>query len=144
MAEPRPQLEAVLQRLLVVVLVGRVLHDHGVVSFADFPSLLGLGLPLLRDLDYLRGRRRLGDKLLQFILQDTTRQRDYSHGMGTRQVGTTTYLLRRARGGVLRDRARRVRWNVLEDARQPIDNVVVVDFVSWHPRRVVVAGVLES
>jgi hypothetical protein len=46
-AEPRPQLEAVLQRLLVVVLVGRVLHDNGVVSFADLPPLLGLGFPLL-------------------------------------------------------------------------------------------------
>jgi hypothetical protein len=63
-AEPRPQLEAVLQRLLVVVLVGRVLHDNGVVSFADLMPLLGLGLPLLWDLDFLRGRRRLGDKLL--------------------------------------------------------------------------------
>jgi hypothetical protein len=73
-----------LQRLLVVVLVGRVLHDNGVVSFADLPPLLGLGLPLLRDLDFLRGRRRLGDELLQVILQDTSHQHDYSHGMGTR------------------------------------------------------------
>jgi hypothetical protein len=53
-------LEAVLQCLLVVVLVGCVLHDNGVVSFADLPPLLGLGLPLLWDLDFLRGRRRLG------------------------------------------------------------------------------------
>jgi hypothetical protein len=51
MAEPRPQLEAVLQHLLVVVLLGRVFHDNGVVSFADFTPLLGLGFPLLRDLD---------------------------------------------------------------------------------------------
>jgi hypothetical protein len=43
MAEPRLQLEAILQCLLVVVLVGRVLHDDGVISFADFPPLLGLG-----------------------------------------------------------------------------------------------------
>jgi hypothetical protein len=43
-AEPRPQLEAVLQ-CLFVVLVGRVLHDNGIVSFADLTSLLGLGLP---------------------------------------------------------------------------------------------------
>jgi hypothetical protein len=71
-AEPRPQLEAVLQRLLVVVLFGRVLHDNSVVSFADLTPLLGLGLPLLWDLDFLRGRRRLGDKLLQVVLQDTT------------------------------------------------------------------------
>jgi hypothetical protein len=72
MAESRPQLEAVLQRCLVVVVVGRVLHDYGVVSFADLAPLLGLGLPLLWDLDFLRGRRRLGDKFLQVILQDTT------------------------------------------------------------------------
>jgi hypothetical protein len=43
-AKPRPQLEAVLQRLLVVVLVGRVFYDDGVISFADLPPLLGLGL----------------------------------------------------------------------------------------------------
>jgi hypothetical protein len=40
-------MEAVLQCLLVIVLVGRVLHDYGVVSFADLPLLLALGLPLL-------------------------------------------------------------------------------------------------
>jgi hypothetical protein len=67
-AEPRPQLEAVLQCLLVVALVGRVLHDYGVVSFADFTPLLDLGLPVLWDLNFLRGRRRLRDKLLQVIL----------------------------------------------------------------------------
>jgi hypothetical protein len=44
-AEPRPQLKAVLQCLLVVVLVGRVLHNNCVVSFTDFTLLLGLGLP---------------------------------------------------------------------------------------------------
>jgi hypothetical protein len=71
-AEPRSQLEAVLQCLFVVVLVGHVLHDNCVVSFTDFAPLLGLGLPLLWDLDFLRGRRRLGDKLLQVILQETT------------------------------------------------------------------------
>jgi hypothetical protein len=50
-AKPRPQLEAVLQRLLVVVLLGCVLHDNGVVSFADFTPLLGIGFSLLGDLD---------------------------------------------------------------------------------------------
>jgi hypothetical protein len=44
-AEPRPQLEAVLQCLLVVVLVGRVLHDNSVVSFADLPRSLALVFP---------------------------------------------------------------------------------------------------
>jgi hypothetical protein len=58
--------------------------------------------------------------------------------MGTRLGGTTTYLLWRAHDGVLLDRARRVRWHVLEDTRQPINDVVVVDFTSRHPRRVVV------
>jgi hypothetical protein len=69
----------VLQRLLVVVLVRRILHDHGVVPFADFSPLLGFGFSLLRDFNFLRGRLRLGDELLQVVLQDTRHQRDYSH-----------------------------------------------------------------
>jgi hypothetical protein len=63
-AEPRPQLKAVLQCLLVVILVGRVLHDNGVIFLADLPPLLGLSLSLLRDLDFMRGQWRFGDKLL--------------------------------------------------------------------------------
>jgi hypothetical protein len=48
-------LEAVLQRLLVVVLLGRVFYDDGVIAFVDFSPLLGLGLSCLRDLDSLGG-----------------------------------------------------------------------------------------
>jgi hypothetical protein len=52
-AKPRPQLEAVLQRLLVfVVVVGGILHDDGVVVFTDFSALLRL--PLHRDLNSAR------------------------------------------------------------------------------------------
>jgi hypothetical protein len=51
MAKPRPQLKAVLQRLFVIVLIGHVFHDYGVVSFANFSPLLGLGFALLWDLD---------------------------------------------------------------------------------------------
>jgi hypothetical protein len=69
-AEPRPQLEAVLQRLFVVVLIGRVFNDNCVVSLANFVPLLGLGLPFFWDLDQLRRRRRLGDELRQVILQE--------------------------------------------------------------------------
>jgi hypothetical protein len=69
-AEPRPQLEAVLQRLLIVLLIRRVFDDNCVVSLADFAPLLGLGLPFLWDLDQLRRRRRLGDELIQVILQE--------------------------------------------------------------------------
>jgi hypothetical protein len=59
-AKPRPQLEAVLQRLLVfVVIVGGIIHDDGVVAFTDFTPLLHLAL--LRDLDSTRRRLRLGD-----------------------------------------------------------------------------------
>jgi hypothetical protein len=54
-AKPRPQLEAVLQRLLVVVLLGRVFYDDSVISFADFLPFLGLGFSSLRNLDSLRG-----------------------------------------------------------------------------------------
>jgi hypothetical protein len=44
-------LEAVLQRLLVVVVLRRVFYKNGVVSFADFTPLLGLDFSLLWDLD---------------------------------------------------------------------------------------------
>jgi hypothetical protein len=50
-AEPRLQLEAVLQRLFVVLLIRRVFNDNCVVSLANFALLLGLGLPFLWDLD---------------------------------------------------------------------------------------------
>jgi hypothetical protein len=69
-AEPRPQLGAVLQHLFIVLLIGRVFNDNCVVSLANFAPLLGLGLPFLWDLDQLRRQRRLGDKLLQVILQE--------------------------------------------------------------------------
>jgi hypothetical protein len=67
-AKPRPQLEAVLQRLLVVV-VGGILHDDGVIAFTDFSPLLRL--PLHRDLDSARRWLRLVDELLQVILRKT-------------------------------------------------------------------------
>jgi hypothetical protein len=78
-AKPRLQLKAVLQRLFVVVIVvvGGVLHDDGVIAFADFSPLLGFGFPFLRDLDPLRGWLRLGDEHFQVILQGTRHQRDY-------------------------------------------------------------------
>jgi hypothetical protein len=69
-AESRPQLEALLQRLFIVVLLGRVFNDNCVVSFTSLASFLGLGLPFSRDLDKLRRRRRLGDELRQVILQE--------------------------------------------------------------------------
>jgi hypothetical protein len=47
-----------------------------------------------------------------------------------------------ARGGVLWYWARCVRRHIFEDSGKPINNVVVVDFITGHPRRVVVAGVL--
>jgi hypothetical protein len=62
-AESRPQLEALLQRLLIAVLLRRVFDDYYVVSFTNLTPLLGLGLPFFRDLDKLRRRRRLRDEL---------------------------------------------------------------------------------
>jgi hypothetical protein len=53
-AESRPQLEALLQHLLIVVLLGRVFDDYCVVSFTNFAPLLGFGLPFFWDLDKLR------------------------------------------------------------------------------------------
>jgi hypothetical protein len=69
-AEPRPQLEAILERLFIVLLIERVFNDNRVVSLANFALLLGLGLPFFWDLDQLRRRRRLRDELLQVILQE--------------------------------------------------------------------------
>jgi hypothetical protein len=69
-AEPRPQLEAVLQCLLIVLLIGRVLNDNCVISLANFAPLLGLGLPFFWNLDQLRRRHQLGDELRQVILQE--------------------------------------------------------------------------
>jgi hypothetical protein len=40
-----------LEHLFIVVLLGRVLDNNCVVSFANLASLLGLGLPCLWDLD---------------------------------------------------------------------------------------------
>jgi hypothetical protein len=68
--ESRPQLEALLQGLLIVILLRRVFDDYCVVSFTNFVPLLGLGFPFLWDLDKLRRRRRLGDELHQVILQE--------------------------------------------------------------------------
>jgi hypothetical protein len=67
-AEPRLQLEALLERLLIVILLGRVFDDNCVVPFANLAPLLGLGLPFLWDLDKLGRRRRLRDELRQVIL----------------------------------------------------------------------------
>jgi hypothetical protein len=69
-AKLRPQLEALLERLLIMVLLGPVFDDNCVVSFANLAPLLGLGLPFLWDLDKLRRRHRLGDELRQVILQE--------------------------------------------------------------------------
>jgi hypothetical protein len=44
-AEPGPQLEPLLKRLLVL-LVGRVFYGDGVVTLADFTGLLALALAL--------------------------------------------------------------------------------------------------
>jgi hypothetical protein len=69
-AEPRSQLKALLEHLLIFVVLGRVFNDNCVVSFANFAPLLGLGPPFLWDLDELRRRGCLGDKLRQVILQE--------------------------------------------------------------------------
>jgi hypothetical protein len=72
-AKPRPQLEAVLQRLFVFfVIIGGILHDDGIVAFTDFSALFHL--PLRRDLDPARWRLRLGDEPPYIILRKTQRR----------------------------------------------------------------------
>jgi hypothetical protein len=68
-AEPRPQLEPLLKRLLVIF-IRRVFDDNSVVPFADLAALFVLALPLLWDFDKSRRRSRLGDKLHYVILQE--------------------------------------------------------------------------
>jgi hypothetical protein len=63
-------LETLLERLLIVLLIGRVFNDNCVISLANFAPLLGLGLPFFWDLDQLRRRRRLGEELRQVILEE--------------------------------------------------------------------------
>jgi hypothetical protein len=69
-AESRPRLEALLQRLLIVFLLGRVFYDYCVVSATTFAPLPGLGLPFLWDLDKSRRRRWLENELHYVILQE--------------------------------------------------------------------------
>jgi hypothetical protein len=57
-------------------------------------------------------------------------------------MSTATDLIWRARGGILRHGARRVRRHILESSPQPVDDVVIVYYITGHPRRVIVAGVL--
>jgi hypothetical protein len=57
-------------------------------------------------------------------------------------MDAATNLIWWAHGGELRYWARCVRRHIFEDFAQPINNVVIVDFIFRHPRRVVVAGVL--
>jgi hypothetical protein len=59
-----------LQRFFIVVLLGRVFNDYRIVSFTNLAPLLSLGLPFFWDLDKLRRRRRLEEKLHQVILQE--------------------------------------------------------------------------
>jgi hypothetical protein len=44
-AEPRPQLEAILERLFIVLLIGHVFNDNRDVSLANFACSLALAFP---------------------------------------------------------------------------------------------------
>jgi hypothetical protein len=141
-AEPRPQLEALLEHLLIIVLLGRVFDDNCVISFANLALLLGLGLPFLWDLDKLRRRASSETNFAKSSCKkhNTSIRLLLRNGYSTRDAANNLILW--ARGGVLGHRARRVRRHVFEDSTQPIHDVVVVDFITGHPRRVVVTGVL--
>jgi hypothetical protein len=79
-----------LQRL-PVLLIGRIFNGDGVVTFADFTVFLGLALALLWNIYKSRRRSKIGDKLRNVILQQTT------------WVSTTT-----SRQSVLEDRGHRL------------------------------------
>jgi hypothetical protein len=48
-------------------------------------------------------------------------------------MDAATNLFWWARGGELWYWARRVRWHIFEDLGRPINNVVIIDFISRHP-----------
>jgi hypothetical protein len=62
-AEPRPQLEPLLQRLLIFF-IRCVFNDDSVVTFTDFVALLSLALPLLWDLHKSGRRGRLRESVV--------------------------------------------------------------------------------
>jgi hypothetical protein len=69
-----------LQRLLlvVVVVIGGVLHDDGIIAFANLSPLLGLGLPFLRDLDPVRGGCSSETNFFKSSCKGTRHQHVYS------------------------------------------------------------------
>jgi hypothetical protein len=67
-AEPGLQLEPLLERLLVL-LIGRILNDDSVFTFADLAVLSGLAFPLLWNIHKSGRRSWLRDKVYNIILQ---------------------------------------------------------------------------
>jgi hypothetical protein len=61
-----------LLQCLPVLLIGRIFNGDGVVTFADFTTFLALALVLFSNIYKSRRRRRIGDKLRNVILQQTT------------------------------------------------------------------------
>jgi hypothetical protein len=56
-------------------------------------------------------------------------EHDYYHIISTRALSAATDLVRRMSGGVFGDRTGRVRRHVLEDPAQPLDDVVIINFI---------------
>jgi hypothetical protein len=67
-------LKSLLERL-PIFLIGRVFNGDGVVTLTDFEAFLHLALALLWNIFKSRWASRVGDKLRNVILQQTTRVR---------------------------------------------------------------------
>jgi hypothetical protein len=132
-AEPRSQLEALLERLLIVVLLRRGFDDNCVVSFTNFVPLLGLGPPFLWDLDELRSEAGSETNFAKSSCKNHSSSARLLFSNEYSTTGMATDLVWWARGGVLRYRSRRVRRHILQDSAQPVDDVVVVHLISGHP-----------
>jgi hypothetical protein len=137
-------LEAVLKSLFVfVVVIGGILHDDGVVAFTDFAALLHL--PLHRDLDSARWRLRLGDEPLHIILRKDTRcqQLYYKYSLLDEGVQLLTSL-----GGRTAEYSSTGHAVYGGMSLKILVNLSTMSLSSnsppRHPRRVVVAGVLEA
>jgi hypothetical protein len=126
-------LKSLLERF-PILLVGCVFNGDGVVTFADFTALLHFSLAPLLNIYKSRRGSWVRDKLRNVIMQQTTW---VSATIPSNQYSeanvTIADLVRRTSRRVLGDWARSIRWHILEYLAQPLDNVIIIDFIARHP-----------
>jgi hypothetical protein len=66
----------------------------------------------------------------------------YKYNQYSKTKSSITNLVWQMSRGVLRDWAGCVWWHIFEDPTQSLDDVFIVDFITGHPRRVIIARIL--